>query len=57
MAERKEARELEALSVGSIGEETAVLGRLQAVTQATYERRAQLEHAFAVAARNDPRRR
>ena len=47
MAERRgEARELETVSVGSAEEATAALGRLLAVTQASYERRAQLEHAL-----------
>lgn len=46
MTERREAREIESLSVGSVDEATAALGRLLAVTQASYERRAQLEHAL-----------
>jgi ANTAR domain len=46
MTERREAREIESLSVGSVEEAAAALGRLLAVTQASYERRAQLEHAL-----------
>jgi ANTAR domain len=46
MAERSEARELETVGAGSAAEATAALGRLLAVTQAGYERRAQLEHAL-----------
>ena len=46
MAERREARELETIGAGSVEEATAALGRLLAVTQASYERRAQLEHAL-----------
>jgi hypothetical protein len=46
MTERREAREIESLGGGSVDEATAALGRLLAVTQATYERRAQLEHAL-----------
>jgi ANTAR domain len=46
MAERRETHELETLSAGSVEEATAALGRLLAVTQASYERRAQLEHAL-----------
>ena len=46
MGERGEARELETVSAGSIAEATAALGRLLAVTQLAYERRAQLEHAL-----------
>lgn len=46
MTEKREAREIESLSVGSVEEATAALGRLLAVTQASYERRAQLEHAL-----------
>lgn len=46
MAERNEARELETVGAGSAAEATAALGRLLAVTQASYERRAQLEHAL-----------
>jgi len=37
---------LESLDLGSVEEATAALGRLLSVTQATYERRAQLEHAL-----------
>ena len=46
VAERREPREIETISAGSIEEATAALGRLLAVTQASYERRAQLEHAL-----------
>jgi hypothetical protein len=46
MVERRETRELETVSVGSAAEATAALGRLLAVTQASYERRAQLERAL-----------
>lgn len=46
MGEKGEARELETVSAGSIAEATAALGRLLAVTQLAYERRAQLEHAL-----------
>ena len=41
-----EARELETVGAGSAAEATAALGRLLAVTQAGYKRRAQLEHAL-----------
>jgi hypothetical protein len=37
---------LETLGAGTAEEATAALGRLLTVTQATYERRAQLEHAL-----------
>lgn len=46
MVERRETRELETVSFGSAAEATAALGRLLAVTQASYERRAQLERAL-----------
>jgi ANTAR domain len=46
MTGKREAREIESLSVGSVDEATAALGRLLAVTQASYERRARLEHAL-----------
>lgn len=46
MAEQRETRELDTVSVGSVAEATAALGRLLAVTQVAYERRAQLEHAL-----------
>jgi ANTAR domain len=46
MVEGRETRELETVSVGSAAEATAALGRLLAVTQASYERRAQLERAL-----------
>jgi ANTAR domain len=41
-----EERELETVGTGSAAEATAALGRLLAVTQAGYKRRAQLEHAL-----------
>jgi hypothetical protein len=41
-----ETRELETVGAGSAAEATAALGRLLAVTQVGYERRAQLEHAL-----------
>jgi electron transfer flavoprotein alpha subunit len=43
-AEQNEA--VETVRGGSADEATAALGRLLSVTQATYERRAQLEHAL-----------
>jgi AmiR/NasT family two-component response regulator len=44
--ERAEIQAIESLTVGSVEEATAAISRLLAVTQATYERRAQLEHAL-----------
>jgi hypothetical protein len=41
-----ERQQLESLETGTVDEATAALGRLLAVTQATLERRAQLEHAL-----------
>jgi AmiR/NasT family two-component response regulator len=41
-----ETQHLETLETGTIEEATAALGRLMAVTEATLERRAQLEHAL-----------
>jgi hypothetical protein len=41
-----ERQQLESLETGSVEEATVALGRLLAVTQATLERRAQLEHAL-----------
>ena len=46
MDEHTRDQAFESLSVGSAEEATAALGRLLAVTEATYERRAQLEHAL-----------
>jgi ANTAR domain-containing protein len=46
MDEEAQDQTLESLGVGSAAEATAALGRLLSVTQATYERRAQLEHAL-----------
>ena len=37
---------LESLGAGTAGEATAAIGRLLAVTEATYQRRAQLEEAL-----------
>jgi hypothetical protein len=44
--ERSEIQAIESLGAGTVDEATAAIGRLLAVTQATYERRAQLEHAL-----------
>jgi AmiR/NasT family two-component response regulator len=44
--ERAEIQAIESLSAGTVEEASAAVGRLLAVTQATYERRAQLEHAL-----------
>ena len=46
MDDQAQDQALESLSTGSAEEATTALGRLLAVTQATYERRAQLEHAL-----------
>jgi len=46
MGDRAQNEALESLEAGSGEEATAALGRLLSVTQATYERRAQLEHAL-----------
>ena len=46
MGERTETQALQSLEAGSVEEASAAIGRLLAVTQATYERRAQLEHAL-----------
>jgi ANTAR domain-containing protein len=46
MDEQTRDQAFESFSVGSAEEATAALGRLLAVTEATYERRAQLEHAL-----------
>jgi hypothetical protein len=44
--EEQDVRAIEILSTGAADEATAAIGRLLAVTQATYERRAQLERAL-----------
>jgi hypothetical protein len=44
--ERAEIQAIETLGAGTVEEATAAIGRLLAVTQANYERRAQLEHAL-----------
>lgn len=44
--EQAQNQALESLGGGSSQEATAAIGRLLSVTQATYERRAQLEHAL-----------
>lgn len=46
MDERAEIQALETVGAGTIEEATTAVARLLAVTQATYERRAQLEHAL-----------
>ena len=46
MDERAEILALETVGAGTIEEATTAIARLLAVTQATYERRAQLEHAL-----------
>ena len=46
MEERAEIQAIESLGAGSAEEAAAAVARLLAVTQATYERRAQLEHAL-----------
>jgi len=44
--ERAEIQAIESLGAGTVEEATAAIARLLAVTQATYERRAQLEQAL-----------
>jgi len=44
--EKVQSQAIESLSEGSVGEAAAAIGRLLAVTEATYERRAQLEQAL-----------
>jgi ANTAR domain len=44
--DRTRTQAIEALGDGTSDEASAAIGRLLAVTQATYERRAQLEHAL-----------
>jgi AmiR/NasT family two-component response regulator len=44
--ERAETQAIESLEAGTVEEATAAISRLLAVTQATYERRAQLEQAL-----------
>jgi len=44
--EKAQSQAIESLSEGSVGEAAAAIGRLLAVTEATYERRAQLEQAL-----------
>jgi hypothetical protein len=46
LGERAEIQAIETLRAGSPEEAAAAISRLLAVTQATYERRAQLEHAL-----------
>ena len=46
MDDQAESQALESLGTGSPEEATTALSRLLSVTQATYERRAQLEHAL-----------
>ena len=46
MTERHENQQIETVETGTVEEATAALGRLMAVTEATLERRAQLEHAL-----------
>jgi AmiR/NasT family two-component response regulator len=46
LTERAEIQAIESLTAGTVEEATAAIARLLAVTQATYERRAQLEHAL-----------
>ena len=46
MKERAEIKAIVSLGEGSAEEAAAAISRLLAVTQATYERRAQLEHAL-----------
>ena len=46
LKEPAEIQAIETLGAGSAEEAAAAIGRLLAVTQATYERRAQLEHAL-----------
>jgi AmiR/NasT family two-component response regulator len=44
--EGAETQAFESLTAGTVDEATAAITRLLAVTQASYERRAQLEHAL-----------
>lgn len=46
MTEGNETQQIETVEMGTAEEATAALGRLLAVTEATLERRAQLEHAL-----------
>jgi ANTAR domain-containing protein len=46
LGERAENHAIQSLEAGSVEEASAAVGRLLAVTQATFERRAQLEHAL-----------
>ena len=46
MQDRAQIQAIETLGDGTSDEASAAIGRLLAVTQATYERRAQLEHAL-----------
>ena len=46
MSEDAQTRAIESLGVGNLEEATTALGRLLAVTEATLERRAQLEQAL-----------
>ena len=46
MSEEAQLRAIESLGGGSVDEAAAAIGRLLAVTEAAYERRAQLEHAL-----------
>jgi len=46
MDERAQRQAIESLSIGSADEAAIAVGRLLAVTEAAYERRAQLEHAL-----------
>jgi hypothetical protein len=46
LQDRAQIQAIETLGDGTSDEASAAIGRLLAVTQATYERRAQLEHAL-----------
>jgi AmiR/NasT family two-component response regulator len=46
VAEDAESNAVESLKAGTAGEAATAIGRLLAVTEATYERRAQLEQAL-----------
>src|SRR4051812_36429145 len=46
MDEQAQRQAIESLSIGSADEAAIAVGRLLAVTEAAYERRAQLEHAL-----------
>jgi AmiR/NasT family two-component response regulator len=46
MDENAERQVIDSLTAGTAAEATAAIGRLLAVTEATYQRRAQLEHAL-----------